>query len=186
MVNCPPLKASDLGSQGNIDPYHWLTIDSQIYHRPWWEPSSKTMRLVSTARDLEYKRLRASWLSEGFNHWRKLVSLGYPRRRAPRFINSLKDVAKEVRLLRDCKKAVLAAKSDWFAARYYAAGDVKDDTLVQKRADYGDFKLLGRHNLEEVSNYIRLVLGKDGLIEGVFRLRDLPVQMFLDDIVQHA
>ena len=69
-----------------------------VYQGPWYEPSARTMRIVSTARDLEYKRLRASWLSECFRHWRKLASLGYPHRTAPKFIKGLKEAANAVSL----------------------------------------------------------------------------------------
>ena len=76
--------------------------------------------MVSTARDLEYKRLRASWLSEGFKHWNKLISLGYPHRRAPKFIKGLKEAAKAVSLRRKYLNIVLAAKADMFNEAFRA------------------------------------------------------------------
>ena len=91
-----------------------------VYQAPWFEPSTRTMRIVSTARDQEYKRLRASWLSEGFKHWKKLISLGYPHRRAPKFIKGLKEEAEAVSLRRKYLDIVLAAKTDMFKEAFRA------------------------------------------------------------------
>ena len=51
------------------------------------------MRLVNTARNNEYKRLRTERLTEGFTQLRKLAYLGYPQLRPTKLIAGLKDLA---------------------------------------------------------------------------------------------
>ena len=72
-----------------------------VYHGPWWEPSTRTMRIVSTGRDLEYRRLRKERLIKGFNHWRKLSYMEYPKLNHAKLTDGLKSFAKEIRLHRE-------------------------------------------------------------------------------------
>ena len=51
------------------------------------------MRMVSTGRDAEYKRLRRERLTKGFDHMRKLDYLGYPHLRPVKLISGLKGLA---------------------------------------------------------------------------------------------
>ena len=76
------------------------------------------MRMVSAGRDLEYKRLRKERLIKGFNHWRKLSHMEYPKLNNAKLLTGLKGLAKEMRLYWEYQKAVLAAKRDLFADRY--------------------------------------------------------------------
>ena len=65
--------------------------------------------------------MRKDWLVEGFNHWRKLAYVGYPKPRPTKLICGLKLLAKEIRLLKVKEDTVMAAKRDWFADRYCVA-----------------------------------------------------------------
>ena len=116
-----------------------------VYQGPWAMPSYRTRCMFSAARDLEYKRLRKERLSEGFYQWRKLVYVGYPQPRPIKLIDGLKELGKEVRLLREKEKLVLAANRDIFADRLRAdenAGVVEEPLVVAPDNGYLDLLLI--------------------------------------------
>ena len=151
------------------------------------------MRMVSTARDLEYKRLRASWLSEGFKHWRKLASLGYPNRRAPKFIKGLKEAAEAVSLRRKYFDIVLAAKADMFRDAFRAEEQERSleeanevDQLTSSMLTKGDYRLLDKLRLIVVGKYLSLDYGKAADDDYVYELRPPETQFALDYIVSRS
>ena len=95
-----------------------------LCHGPWWEPSSRTMRIVQMGRLISTTKLRKDWLKDGFFHWRKLVSLGYPQRQTTKFITGLKDAAREVSQRRQYLDIVLAAKADMFKEAFKSEEDL--------------------------------------------------------------
>ena len=116
------------------------------------------MRLVSDGRDLEYKRLRKERLIKGFNHWRKLSFMEYPKLNNAKLTAGLKGLAKEIRLQREYESAVLAAKRDLFADRYRADKEAKEDSQSESKYCEGDFRLLNEHDYLEVNKYLRFCI----------------------------
>ena len=69
--------------------------------------------MVSTGRDLEYKRLRKERLTEGFTQLRKLTYFGYEDG-PTKLITGLKGLAEEIRLQGKYFDVALAARADLF------------------------------------------------------------------------
>ena len=121
------------------------------------------MRMVSAGRDLEYKRLRKERLTEGFNHWRKLSFMEYPKLNNAKLTAGLKGLAKEIRLHWEYQQAMLAAKRDLFADRYRADGEAEEDSQIESKYREGDFTLMNEHDYQEVNKFLRYCIAQDGI-----------------------
>ena len=121
------------------------------------------MRMVSAGRDLEYKRLRKERLIKGFNHWRKLSFMEYPKLNNAKLTAGLKGLAKEVQLHWENQHSMLAAKRDLFADRYRANEESEGDSQIESKYREGDFTLMNEHDYQEVNKFLRYCIAQDGI-----------------------